>query len=65
VFFENVQLFHEHDESNLKNIFLKKKEDINRNEPFLQSEVNSAEMMTKNDVEVHLMIHKSFAFLLE
>ncbi len=65
MFFENVQLFHEHDESNLKNIFLKKKEDINRNEPFLQSEVNSAEMMTKNDVEVHLMIHKSFAFLLE
>ena len=35
------------------------------NKLFLQFEVNSVEMMTKNDEEVHLMIHKLFAFLLE
>jgi len=35
------------------------------NQPFPQFEVNSVERTTKNAEEAHLMIHKSFAFLLE
>ena len=62
-FFENVQLFHEHDGSIWTGKF--SNASVWFIEPSLQFVMNSVEMMTRNVVEVHWVKHRSSAFLLE